>query len=551
MADVAANAPAWDGVSQRHGAGAVCTKLLFSNRAWTILDILVNSAALRTLVIYAVVLPLAVLIGWMATDLANWNRTSFGVMAAVLFVLLIPVFLRWHYPILVFAWNTAITVFFLPGSPSLWMLMAGLNFGLAILRRVMQKQPAFLSAPPVTVSLIALALVVVATAKLTGGMGLQVAGSSTFGGRGYYYILAAIVGYFALASVPISPDKYRRYVNMFFLSSLVTAVSNLIYFAGPSLYFLFLIFPVGFAVVQAGTEQGGSLGRVAGFMATAVAIVHWQLALHGVRGVLAKWRRVLLVFAAIAAGSLGGYRSILVMLGVVCIVLFVLEGLWKTRYLPIGIFILTLGIAGLIPLASKLPAPAQRTISFLPFVEVDPHVRRDAASSLEWRYVIWRAVVPDLPKYFWLGKGYAINPTEMYLAEEAVKRGRSVYSQTTKITGDYHNGPLSVYVPFGMPGTLAFLSFLVVGTMSLFRNYRYGVAELKTANRFFLALFISKVIFFLFFFGALSSDLFQFTGILGMSVALNRGVCRKPHAALQPLRYAGALGQGTASAGTA
>ena len=92
-----------------------------------------NSAALRTLLIYAVVLPLAVFIGWTAVDLADWDRTSFATFVAILFVLLLPILLKWHYPAMLFSWNTGITIFFLPGTPGLWMLLAGMNFGIAVL----------------------------------------------------------------------------------------------------------------------------------------------------------------------------------------------------------------------------------------------------------------------------------------------------------------------------------------------------------------------------------------------------------------------------------
>src|SRR5688572_24553357 len=150
--------------------------------------------------IYAIVLPLAVFIGWMTIDLASWDRTSFAMFAGILFVLLLPLLLKWHYGAMILSWQTSITIFFLPGTPSLWMLLAGINFGIAILNRVIQKRRAFLSAPPITATLLALLAVVVITAQLRGGMGVQAFGGNTVGGKGYYYIVAAIIGYFALAS---------------------------------------------------------------------------------------------------------------------------------------------------------------------------------------------------------------------------------------------------------------------------------------------------------------------------------------------------------------
>jgi len=269
----------------------------------------VNTATLRTLVIYAVTLPLAVFIGWMVAG--DMTRTSFAVLAAIVFVLLLPVLLKWHYPVMVFSWGTFITIFFLPGEPALWMLMAGINFGIAILHRILQKRQAFLSAPSITASLLVFMTIVLITAKLRGGIGVHAFGSNVYGGKGYIFILAGIIGYFAFASQAIPAERAKLYVALFFLSGLVTGVSNLIYFAGESFYFLFLIFPVSFAATQAASEYGGYISRIAGFGPAACSVGFYFLAVNGVRGTLRKWWRVLLLLLVLALGAMSGFRSTL------------------------------------------------------------------------------------------------------------------------------------------------------------------------------------------------------------------------------------------------
>lgn len=492
-----------------------------------------NSAALRTLMIYAVVLPLAVFIGWMAVDLANWDRTSFAVMAMIVFVLLTPLLLKWHYPVLLFSWNTYITVFFLPGQPGLWMLMAGINFGMAILHRIIEKRPAFLPARSIAFTLLVLAAIVYITATLRGGMGLQSLGGASVGGRGYYYIFAAIIGYFALTSQPIPPEKRNLYLGVFLLGALLPAMSTLIYLAGPAFYFLFLIFPVGFAAVQAGTESS-AIVRVVGIATAAASLVYWLLARHGVRGLLTKWWRVGLLLVAVALTTMGGYRSNLAFIILFFMLLFVTEGLLRSPIFPALLLCSALALASLIPIADKLPSSMQRSISFVPMIEVDPMVQHDARASWEWRKLMWQAMWPDLPNYLWIGKGYALNPTEIYLADQAARRGKAAGYSGYITTGDYHNGALSVYVPFGSFGMLAFIAFLVVGLRALYRNLRYGPEELRTHNRFFFTFFLAKAIFFFALFGSLASDLYQFTGILGFAVALNHGVHRQPALAAAP-----------------
>lgn len=496
-----------------------------------------NTAALRTLIIYAVVLPLAVFIGW--TLSGDMTRSSFAVLAAIVFVLALPMVLKWHYAILVFSWNAFITIFFLPGQPVLWMLMAGINFGIAILTRIISKKQAFISAPSITVSLLLLGIIIAITAKLRGGMGLSALGSSTFGGKGYYMAFAAIIGYFAFASLPIPAERAKLYVGLFFLSGIVAAISNLIYFAGPTFYFLYLLFPATFAGVQAITESSG-ISRIAGFAHSAAAVGFYLMAVNGIRGLFVKWWRLMLLISVVGVGCMGGYRSILILMGLIFVILFLTEGLLRSPIFPALLLVGALLFAMLIPLAPKLPRSVQRTLSFLP-LKVDPMIRYEAESSIEWRLAIWRAMVPDLPKYFWLGKGYAFNPTDLYLSQQATLRGRSHHSEGVKLTGDYHSGPLSIYMPFGAFGSLAFLIFLGVSIRALYLNYRYGSEELRTLNRFLFAYFCGRVIFFFAAFGAFASELYIFTGAIGFSVALNKGICRKPALVPMPVRIRGDL----------
>lgn len=485
-----------------------------------------NSAALRTLLIYAVVLPLAVFVGFTAVDLANLDRTSFATIVSILFVLLLPILLKWHYSAMLFVWNTGITIFFLPGTPALWMLLAGLNFGIAVLNRIIQKRQVFFSVPPVTISLLFFLATVVITAKLRGGMGVQSLGGSAVGGRGYYYIIAAVIGYFALASQPIPIEKVKLYLGLFFLPGLISAASHLVYFAGPAFYFLFLLIPVNAAAVQASTEITG-MARMAGFWPAATAITFYFASLYGIRGILQKWWRLLLVVFVIGLGTLSGFRSLLLMIGLILAVLFAVEGLFRSSIFPILLLCGALGFAALFAFSLQLPASVQRTFSFLP-IKINPGVRSDADASVEWRLYMWRALIPQLPNYFWLGKGYAINPTDMYLSQQAMLRGRTDSRETVMLMGDYHSGPLSVYIPFGFFGSLAFLCFLATSIRALYLNAKYGVAELRTINRFLFAFFCGRTIFFFLVFGSIASDCYQFTGIIGLSVALNRGVAKAP-----------------------
>ncbi len=66
-------------------------------------------AILRSLIIYAICVPLAVWIGFM---LANpFDRSAFSYAGILLLILCAPILLRWHHLLLIATWNLGLTIF--------------------------------------------------------------------------------------------------------------------------------------------------------------------------------------------------------------------------------------------------------------------------------------------------------------------------------------------------------------------------------------------------------------------------------------------------------
>jgi O-antigen ligase len=492
----------------------------------------VNSALLRTLVVYGIVLPLAVIVGWMLST--PLHLESLSVIGGVIFILLLPVILSHHYAILLFSWNALITAFFLPGKPYLWTLMVAINLGMMVMYRVLQRKPLFIRVPSLTLSTVALIVIVLATAKLRGGYGVRSLGSGTYGGKNYFLVFMSLLGYFALASRAIDPASIRRFTGSFYLSGLTAAIPHLIYFV-PALYVLYEVFPPTFAVSQYLAEQTGAMNRLGGVSTAAAAVAYFLLARFGVRGILVKPGKFVLFAVAIVVSLFGGFRSVLLFIVGLFTMLYLIEGLLRTKWTLVGLLMIGLSFAAIVPFASKMPRTVQRVLSVLP-LEIDPRVRADAEGSTDWRKRMWASLMPEVSKYLWLGKGYALNPTDMFLVSEAVRRGYLEDFSTALYVGDYHNGPLSVLIGFGIPGSLAFLFFLAAIGRALYLNNKYGSARAQVWNRFLLTFFISKVLMFFFVFGSFHGDLAAFSGLAGLSVALNGGVCRYP--AVKPRKVA-------------
>jgi hypothetical protein len=272
--------------------------------------------------------------------------------------------------------------------------------------------------------------------------------------------------------------------------------------------------------------------RLGGFSASGVSLYCLVMALYGVRGIFfarKPWRLFLFVLSLLLI-FLGGFRGQFFTVALIFGVMFFLEGLHRTRMLPLFIFIGLLGFAILIPTASKLPFTFQRTIAFLP-LHLDSQARDSAQGTLNWRIQMWTALLPQVPKYLLLGKGLGISPEDflMIMGAGAPLAGSGQFDASQDplaLSYDYHNGPLSILIPFGIWGALAFGWLMVISIRVLHDNYRYCDPELRSINLYLFASFISILVAFLFVGGGLSTDLMRFMIILGLSVAINGGRCR-------------------------
>lgn len=490
-----------------------------------------NAFALpKKLLVLGIVLPLAVFLGYL---MANPDSASYAFVGLVAMVLSLPIFLRWHHPLVVLGWNMPVILFFLPGSPPFWMVASLGSLGLTLLGSILDKEKKMIHVPSVFWWLVALVVVVLITMKANGGIGLRSFGASTYGGKKYFFLIFSLIAFVAISAQRIPLEKAQYYTGMFTLPAAATFLSNLVYMAGPGLWFLFYLIPVDWALGQAHEDFSGNIGsansgRIGGLGVAGSVVVSFLVARYGLRGILdfgKPWRFALFV-ALVLVTLMGGFRSAVVTFGLMMTLQFFLEGLHRTRLCLVLVLTAVVGFVLLIPLARKLPMPIQRSLSILP-LDIHPAARADAKGSSEWRLRMWRVLVPEIPKYLLIGKGFTASATDYYFAMESQRRGMGEDFDVSLIAGDYHNGPLSILIPFGLPGMITFLGFVVASIQVLRRNYLYGDARLKTLNTYLLASFLTKVIFFFVVFGAIATDLTALAGFVGLSISLNGGVRRE------------------------
>ena len=497
-----------------------------------------NNAILQSLIIFAVCVVLAVWLGFLVAGPLTYSAlTIYGILA---FILVFPVLLRWHFPLLLLCWNFYAVAIFVPGRPSVGITLIMLSLGISILQRTISQRHHFIRAPQITVALLAIILVVAFTAKMT-GFGLRVFGSEVYGGKKYFTLIGGLLGYFALSAQQISPERRHLYLGLFFLGGVSAAVGDLANFLPSSFYFIFWFFDY-FNLQQKG-GFGPAVMRLNGAMYASLAIVSFMLARYGLRGIFLSrkpWRWIIFGLT-IAYGLLGGYRGLAFTFAVIMTIQFFMEGLHRTKLLALFLSLGFVGAVALIPLAQYLPLGIQRAVSFLPY-KVSVQARLDAQDTLDWRLNMWAALLPQIPKYLLLGKGYNINAQDMefVLGPNATLRS-TAFTQSSgendplALAEDFHNGPISVLIPFGIWGAIVFLWFVLVALRVLYLNYRYGELDLKLINSFLFAAFTSRVLIFLLVGGDLSTDMMVFCGLLGLSVSFNGGV-RRPVRVIEPAR---------------
>jgi hypothetical protein len=476
-----------------------------------------SSNAVGALLIYSISLSLALVVGYILA--AGSDFESIALIVLVVGALCLPALLRVHRELLFLSWNSTLGTYFLPGQAPLWLSLAAVSLLLTLVDRTLHRDQPFATEPVITWPLMVFAAVVLVTMLARGGVGIQWMGASGLsGGRKYVWIYGACLGYFALTGREIPVAKAPLICGLFFLGGLTGFVGPLAGWLGGSVSYIQYVF----APVE-GVLQSESGFRVKGMVYTGTAIVSWLLARYGFGGVFHEgrfWRLALLGFGLLL-GLLSGFRTTLIGLAMTLMILFFLEGHYRTPRLLTWLGGGLLGMVLLIPLTPHLPTPVQRSLAFLP-LPVDQMVKFDAESTVQWREGLWGALLQDVPQYFWLGKGLTISTVDMEWSETIARFGADQW-YASYLTGEHHNGFLSVIISFGIWGMLAFFWLIAASFWVLARNYREGRTELRSINAYLLASFITWNILFFSYAGTLYWVMKDVTGVLALSVALNGG----------------------------
>jgi hypothetical protein len=127
---------------------------------------------------------------------------------------------------------------------------------------------------------------------------------------------------------------------------------------------------------------------------------------------------------------------------------------------------------------------------------IDPVVRDMAAGTIDWRFMLWRRWMHDVPQYLLIGKGFAYNEASLIASTRFVFTEYDLIEPSV-ILGDYHLGLLSGLAILGIPGMLALAGFWL---SEVFRHIRiqqmpWTDSRFKQYHFVFLLMAIINILF--------------------------------------------------------
>lgn len=305
---------------------------------------------------------------------------------------------------------------------------------------------------------IAFAIVIAYTMR-SRGTGFRMLGSSLWGGVRYIEILLGLALFLVSDSIRLSLRRWKTALVGMVVAGTLPALAEVayVYSKGATAFAYYVLQPLG----QTGTAmQHMESGRMVRFTMM-LKVSNIYLIPFFLRKVNQRFpfKLLIFVFLAFILGGLSGHRMVL--LNVVLYV-WIYRFLLSKNRLVYGLISPILAASGLFALgqaAYLFPLNIQRMLSIIPFAKITMEADVDAISTWSWRVLLWKDTLSEIPKYLWLGKGFAYSG-ELAMAQDV--RWLSNYGLWwAKVQTAYHQGVLSLLVGLGLPGLLTGSAFLI------------------------------------------------------------------------------------------
>ncbi len=343
------------------------------------------------------------------------------------------------------------------------------------------------------------------------GTGLLIFGDTKIGGGAYilwFVVLAALY--------------FSKYINITFKQAKILIIcwttlplinplfEWLTYMTGGSIYFFTKYFDISFGqIYQRLVENNTDMARTGTMPISLFFQIISLLILSRKQNLFIFF--LLTIFGAIAI-LFSGFRSFLV--AYLMINFISAYFLYKKRgqILIFGLPILIFSFTILSLFKYNLPFAIQRAISFIPGLKVDGIAMENALDTTIWRINIWKRALSDFSNHAIIGRGLSWDTSSW-----TNLIGREIYGSPEffYVNHNYHSGPITAFVDYGIVGALLWLTiqFIIIR----FLNTSFKPALKIASNSMICSFYIYGCIF-------IYWHIFHFWFIYGSTASMQRSV---------------------------
>ncbi len=389
--------------------------------------------------------------------LADQPYLIFAGLAGLLYVGTLTVNARALAWLVIALQPAALIVPFFPGRPFWWELCALLAwpsllaYGLVNRRKI--EAVSFDRAERWALAALAGYLVVLAGLMAYRGVGFRAFGGAQMGGRFYTQQLILAILPLLMLTADLSKKHLMRAVAVGWVMALTYLVSDFSFSLGGGtmqriLYFFEL--PTDALNFELGYEITG-MRRYQSLWYAAAAGLACLWTLVPLRDLLGRyaWFLAPLMIGLLGLGLGSGHRTLLIVTLTTLFLLTFFQRFWTTGRVVLAVVAVSGGVGALYAVADQLPMPVQRSISFLPGIDVLPLADRDASDTLRDRLEILELAIDDIPRYALVGRGFGMERFDQ-LPGDAVNSGVWL----AYVNGYFYNGTLGLLLKTGVPGLL-------------------------------------------------------------------------------------------------
>ncbi len=299
------------------------------------------------------------------------------------------------------------------------------------------------------------------------GTGLRIFGGERMGGRVYFQQVSVAVFPVLFMMVPFSPNQLVKLYLWQCVLSLSFIVSDLALASGSSMYWLLNFLELSndsLSFEVASMTQG--FRRFQSLASVSLAFFQLLLVLVPIRDFINRraWITLPPVVLLLGLGFLGGHRALLVMISLTFLGVGWAQRVFTPPRVMILSLLLTFALTTAYLVGDRLPLAAQRALTILPGIHLDPFAEQDAAATLHGRTLMRNAGMRLIPHFLWIGRGFGQTDT---VQAQWMTDDPNVNSQIE--SGTFYNGPVGLMVNTGLAGGVSMMAFIACGAFLAIR----------------------------------------------------------------------------------